>query len=79
MKTEMKLKFNVPMNVGLDVFKALLTNELEFRITGIDELENSVNVQISSQADEVFLRKAVANIEDILRSYRAYLSGCPGD
>lgn len=69
----------IPLDVFMDVVRILLDNALVWQVEGINENENSLLIQVSSQPHLLRHRKAVENLQNILSDYGYYLKGSPND
>lgn len=67
----------IPMDVFLDIARILLGNTINWRVEGINEKENSLLIQVSTQANLLHHRKAMENMQSILSDYGYYLTGSP--
>ena len=69
----------IPIDVFIAIVHILLDNALAWQVEGINEKENSLLIQVSTQPHLPRHRKAVENIQNILADYGYYLKGSPND
>ena len=70
--------YTVPMDVFMDILRIFLKNETDYYIEGINERENSLLIQVKTEANNVRHKNIRENITAILSEYGYYLHGTPG-
>ena len=71
--------YTVPMDVFMDILKIFLVTEIHYHIEGINERENSLLIQVRTEANNISHKKLRHNIAFILTEYGFYLQGKPGE
>jgi hypothetical protein len=65
----------VPMDLLMDALKLLMTNQLSYRIESINEREDSLLIQVCTDADNKRHRQAMFNLKNNLNMYTQYTTG----
>ena len=67
----------IPMDVFMDIVRILLGTRIQWQVENINEKENSLLIQVSTQPHLHHHQKAIENMESILADYGYYLKGSP--
>ena len=78
-KSAIVKSYTIPMDVFTDILRILLSNETNYSIVGINEREDSILIQVTSDAGNSRHKKVRENITAILTEYGYFLQGTPGE
>jgi hypothetical protein len=70
-------RYKVPQDVLMDILRILFRNNIKHQITGIQERENIILIQVHFKSDKN--NEAKENIAAILEDYSEYMKGLLGD
>jgi hypothetical protein len=65
----------IQMDLLMDALKLLIANGLAYRIESVNEREDSLLVQVCTEAGNKRHRQAIFNLRDILDTYTQYTTG----
>lgn len=80
MDTKHKIPFtsyHIPMDVLMDILRIALQAELDHRIEGINDKQNTIIMRLYFPQHKLFSKHAKENIESILAEYGYYMNGAP--
>ena len=66
--------YNIPLDVLIDIIKNFINNEMEYKIMGTSEQDNSLMIQMRIEKNNNIHFEAQKNIETILTDYEYYIS-----
>ena len=72
-------RYKVPQDVLMDILRILFRNNIKHQITGIQEKENMVLMNVHFKQNEAISEEAKENIATILQNYSEYMKGLLGD
>lgn len=67
--------YNVPLDLLLDVLKIIFDNKLDYRISGINEKQSSILLNIAIKEGLADYKNAIDNIDTLLSDYGYYMYG----
>lgn len=67
--------YNVPLDLLLDVLKVIFDNKLDYRISGINEKQCSILLNIAIKEGLADYKNAIDNIDTLLSDYGYYMYG----
>ena len=70
-------RYKVPQDLLMDILRILFRNNIKHQITGIQERENIILLQVHFKSDKN--NEAKENIAAILEDYSEYMKGLLGD
>lgn len=80
METKRKIPFtsyHIPMDVLMDILRIALQADLDHRIEGINDKQNTIIMRLYFPQHTQFSRQVKENIESILAEYGYYMNGSP--
>jgi hypothetical protein len=75
--TEIK-RYRVPQDMFFDILRILFRSKMRYRIEGIMERENIIQLQVHPKEDSENHESAIENIEELLSGYGEALNGMLG-
>lgn len=71
--------YKIPEDLLMDILRILFKNNIKHKITGIQEQQNSVLLNVNFDLNSNKNREAKENMEGILTDYTEYMKGLLGD
>lgn len=72
-------RYKIPEDLLMDILRILFKNNIKHKITGIQERQNIVLLNVNFDLNTIKNREAKENIEGILTDYSEYMKGLLGD
>lgn len=72
-------RYKVPEDIFMDILRILFKNNIKHKLTGIQERQNIVLLNVNFDLNSIKNREAKENIESILVDYSEYMKGLLGD
>ncbi len=72
-------RYKIPEDLLMDILRILFKNNIKHKITGIQERQNIVLLNVNFDMNSNKNREAKENMEGILTDYSEYMKGLLGD
>ena len=72
-------RYKVPEDLLMDILRILFKNNIKHKITGVQERQNIVLINVNFDLNSIKNREAKENMEGILTDYSEYMKGLLGD
>ena len=72
-------RYKVPQDILMDILRILFKNNIKHQITGIQERENIILLNVHLKQNNIKSEEAQENISSILEDYSQYMKGLLGD
>lgn len=72
-------RYKVPEDLLMDILRIVFKNNIKHKITGIQERQNIVLLNVNFDLNSIKNREAKENMEGILTDYSEYMKGLLGD
>lgn len=72
-------RYKIPEDLLMDILRILFGNNIKHKIIGIQQLQNSVLLNVNFDLNSIKNREAKENMEGILSDYSEYMKGLLGD
>ena len=72
-------RYKVSQDILMDILRILFRNNIKHQITGIQEKENIVLMNVHFKQNEAISEEVKENIATILQDYSEYMKGLLGD